>query len=95
MFKGPAMTNDTPTAEDIVDTTDAEAAVILTTNGDESDIDAHTAPQDDVHPASLGLWMLALHIDHLTQSARGAGGSATHVDVAKDALEMLSEVYDD
>lgn len=82
------------TAEDIVDDTDAEAAVILTTDGEESDVSAHTAPQEDRHPMELGLWMLALYIDHLTRSARGAGGSVSHVEVAKDALEMLSDVYD-
>ena len=89
------MTDDTLTAKELVESSDAEAAVILTTDGDESNIDAHTNPQEDAHPVTLGLWMLALHIDHLTRSAQGAGGTATHVDVAKDALEMLSEVYND
>jgi len=89
------MTDDhTTTAEQLVaDRDDTTAAVVVTTDGEASEIGGHIAATDD-HPAQLSLWMLALHIDHVTRSARGAGGDTTHVETAKHALEMLSASYE-
>lgn len=80
-------------AESIVEDTGATGAVVVTTDGDESDIGGHFSESVEQHPGELALWMLALHIDHVTRTARGAGGDATHVDVARDALEMLQASY--
>ena len=84
------MSNLSDVAERITDSGDTNASVVITTGDGVSDIGGHISEDIDEHPVEPSLWMLALHIHHVRQSARDAGGDADAGDVVVAALERLN-----
>lgn len=82
-------------AERIADEADTDAAVVITSDEHQSDIGGYVTDDLDDHPIEPSLWMLALHIVHVRDAARGAGGDATVNDVVTGALERLQASYEE
>ena len=89
------MSNLSEVAERLTEAGGTNATVVITTGDGVSDIGGHISDDVDEHPIEPSLWMLALHIHHVRQSARGAGGDATIDDVVTGALERLKASYEE
>ena len=89
------MSNLSDVAESVTEDHGTDAAVVITSNGDVSNIGGHISEDVAEHPIERSLWMLALHIDHIRRTSHAAGGNATVEDVVTDALKLLEAHYEE
>ena len=89
------MSNLSDVAEAVATKADSEAAMVITTGDGTSDIGGYIDDEEiDCHPIEPSLWMLALHIHHIHQTANASGGDASFQEIIEDALARLNRSYE-